>query len=88
MNGSRLTSSGSGTSTTRCMGRGRSGGSLARVHFMLPGAPWSGVMRDLGIHGVVRGKPTRTTIAENTAERPADLLNRVSLRPDRTVMDG
>jgi putative transposase len=43
------------------------------------------LMRDLGIHGVVRGKPKRTTIAEEAAQRPADLVNRnfTASRPNR-----
>lgn len=34
------------------------------------------LMRELGLEGVVRGKTTRTTIPEELAERPADLLDR------------
>jgi putative transposase len=34
------------------------------------------LMRRLGLHGVRRGKPKRTTIAESTAARPADLVQR------------
>jgi transposase InsO family protein len=30
----------------------------------------------LGLSGVVRGKPHRTTIADKTADRAPDLLNR------------
>ena len=34
------------------------------------------LMRDLGIRGVVRGKIVRTTFPEQTATRPADLVDR------------
>ena len=34
------------------------------------------LMRDLGLQGAVRGKPKRTTIADSTAERPRDLVDR------------
>ena len=34
------------------------------------------LMRQLGIRGVVRGKPRRTTTPADTADRPADLVNR------------
>jgi len=34
------------------------------------------LMRDLGIRGVVRGKPRRTTTPADTAPRPADLVER------------
>jgi len=43
------------------------------------------LMRDLGIHGAVRGKPKRTTVADDTTQRPADLVRRVftASRPNR-----
>jgi putative transposase len=43
------------------------------------------LMRDLGIQGAVRGKPTRTTVADEAAQRPADLVNRnfTATRPNR-----
>ena len=34
------------------------------------------LMRDLGLRGVTRGKPRRTTVADTTAERPRDLVER------------
>ena len=34
------------------------------------------LMRQLGLHGVVRGKTRRTTIADQHATRPADLVQR------------
>ena len=33
-------------------------------------------MRDLGLRGVTRGKPRRTTVADPAAERPRDLVER------------
>lgn len=43
------------------------------------------LMDKLGIQGVVRGKPKRTTIAEDAAECPADLVERrfSADRPDQ-----
>lgn len=35
-------------------------------------------MRKLGIHGVIRGKSYKMTVAELGAERPADLVERTS----------
>jgi putative transposase len=34
------------------------------------------LMRDLGLHGVVRGRPKRTTVPAETGQRPADLVER------------
>jgi len=34
------------------------------------------LMRDLGLRGVVRGKGFKTTIPDEAALRPADLVNR------------
>ena len=43
------------------------------------------LMRDLGLRGVTRGKPRRTTVADTTAERPRDLVERrfSALAPNR-----
>ena len=43
------------------------------------------LMRELGLHGVVRGKTRRTTIADEHAARPADLVQRrfTTDRPNR-----
>jgi putative transposase len=43
------------------------------------------LMRDLGFHGSVRGKTVRTTIGDEAAERPSDLVERqfVADRPNR-----
>jgi putative transposase len=40
------------------------------------------LMHDLGLRGAVRGKGLKTTIADESALRPADLVNR-SFRADR-----
>ena len=34
------------------------------------------LMRQMGLRGAVRGKPRRTTIADDTAQRPRDLVDR------------
>ena len=34
------------------------------------------LMRELGLRGAVRGKPVRTTFADDTADRPRDLVDR------------
>jgi putative transposase len=43
------------------------------------------LMRTLGIAGVVRGKTRRTTIADSTADRAPDLVQRrfVATRPNQ-----
>jgi putative transposase len=43
------------------------------------------LMRELGLAGVRRGRPKRTTIRDQAAQRPADLVNREfrAERPDR-----
>ena len=43
------------------------------------------LMRELGIAGVVRGKPRRTTTPAPTADRPADLVERDFTAPAPTV---
>jgi transposase InsO family protein len=35
------------------------------------------LMRQMGLHGVVRGKPKRTTVASDQDQRPLDLVHRV-----------
>lgn len=43
------------------------------------------LMRDLGLRGAVRGKPVRTTFADDAADRPRDLVDRkfAAPAPDR-----
>jgi len=35
------------------------------------------LMRDMGLHGAVRGKRCKTTLPGNSADRPADLVKRI-----------
>jgi transposase InsO family protein len=43
------------------------------------------LMRKLGLEGVVRGKPIRTTVSDEDADRPADLVQRqfTAIRPNQ-----
>ena len=43
------------------------------------------LMRFLGLHGAVRGRSCRTTLSDNAADRPADLVNRhfTATRPNQ-----
>ena len=41
------------------------------------------LMRDLGLQGVIRGKPVRTTISDKAAPCPLDRLNQHFSRPRR-----
>lgn len=43
------------------------------------------LMTDLGLHGVIRGKPIRTTVQDKAAPCPLDHVNRVfhALAPNR-----
>ncbi len=43
------------------------------------------LMRDLGLQGVVRGRTCRTTLSDDSADRPADLVDRqfVATRPNQ-----
>ena len=34
-------------------------------------------MRDMGLHGAVRGKKCNTTLPGNSVDRPADLVKRI-----------
>lgn len=42
------------------------------------------LMQDMGLHGVIRGKPIRTTIQEKAAPCPLDRVNRVFDAPAPT----
>ena len=48
------------------------------------------LMRDLGLQGVIRGKPVRTTISDKTAPCPLDQVNRQfhAPAPDRLWLSG
>ena len=41
-----------------------------------PPARWRRLMRDMGLRGAVRGKKCKTTVPDESAARPADLVNR------------
>ena len=45
------------------------------------------LMRDMGLHGAVRGKKCKTTLPGNSADRPADLVKRIfaASRPNQLV---
>ena len=45
------------------------------------------LMQQMGLQGAIRGRTFKTTIAQDGAVRPADLVNRefVATRPQRTV---
>jgi putative transposase len=49
---------------------------LNREHITVARCTVARLMRDLGVRGVVRGKPKRTTISDDAAERPRDLVDR------------
>jgi putative transposase len=58
---------------------------LHRENIAVARATVERLMRQLGIQGAVRGAPKRTTVAEETAQRPADLVRRdfTASRPNR-----
>jgi putative transposase len=60
---------------------------LAREDIAVARCTVERLMRQLGIQGAVRGKPKRTTVADETAQRPADLVRRdfTAPRPNRGV---
>jgi putative transposase len=49
---------------------------LGREGFVVARCTIERLMRQLGLHGVVRGRKCRTTIADDHAERPLDRVNR------------
>ena len=49
---------------------------LNREHIAVERCAVERQMRSLGQHGAVRGRSCRTTISDNAADRPADLVNR------------
>ncbi len=58
---------------------------LKREGFRVARCTVERLMGVLGLQGAVRGKPCRTTIPDDSADRPADLVNRqfVAERPDQ-----
>ena len=59
-----------------CTAPGRYGASCTAKGCGWRGAQFGRLMRDLGIQGVVRGKKRRTTVSDENAARPADLVDR------------
>ena len=43
-------------------------------------------MGGMGLHGVIRGKPVRTTVPDKAAPRPQDHVNRVFRAPAPNVL--
>ena len=43
---------------------------------MSPVAPWSRLMRAMGLQGIIRGKPVKTTFPDKSAPSPLDRVNR------------
>ena len=58
---------------------------LKREHIVTPRCAVQRLMRGLGLQGVVRGRRTRTTIPEDAADRPRDLVTRnfTAIRPNQ-----
>ena len=59
-----------------CMARGRCGGSCKREGVTAPRCAVERLMRREGLQGVVRGRRRRTTVRDDHAQRPADLVDR------------
>ena len=49
---------------------------LNREHIAVARCTVERLMQFLGLHGAVRGRSCRTTVTDDTADRPADLVNR------------
>ena len=58
---------------------------LRREHLRVARCTVARLMRDLGLHGAVRGRKAKTTIPDDLAMRPADLVNRdfTATRPNQ-----
>jgi len=58
---------------------------LNREQFAVARCTVERLMRSLGLQGVVRGRSCRTTISDDAADRPADLVNRefTATRPNQ-----
>ncbi len=55
---------------------------LQREGIPVARCPVERLMRELGLSGVVRGKPKRTTVPDENAPRPADLVERNFRAPE------
>ena len=58
------------------MAHTKSGGSWTREDITVARCTVERLMRALGLRGAVRGRPCFTTISDESATRPADLVNR------------
>ena len=58
---------------------------LNREHIAVARCTVERLMQFLGLHGAVRGRSCRTTVTDDTADRPADLVNRqfTATRPNQ-----
>jgi putative transposase len=58
---------------------------LNREHIAVARCTVERLMRSLGLHGAVRGRSCRTTVTDDAADRPADLVNRqfTATRPNQ-----
>src|SRR3954447_8704498 len=59
---------------------------LAREGIVVARCTVERLMRQMGLRGAVRGKETRTTIADKTAPCAADKVNRHFQAPDQTAL--
>ena len=62
--------------TSRSMACARSGGSCSARGFDVARCTVARLMRGMGLQGVIRGKPVRTTISDKAAPCPLDHVNR------------
>jgi len=63
------------------MGRTKVWAQLRREGYRVARCTVERLMRDLGLRGVVRGKTPRTTLVEDGATRPVDLVDRNFVAP-------
>ena len=81
----RSRSGGCGRRTTRCYGPRRVYKKLRKEGYVIARCTVARVMADIGLRGVQRGRKQFTTIPDETAARPADLVERhfVAERPNQ-----
>jgi putative transposase len=68
------------------MGCARFGDSCSENASMLPAALFARLMRAMGLEGIIRGKPIRTTFSEKAVPCPLDHVNRQFLAPRPNVL--
>ncbi len=59
---------------------------LKREGFDVARCTVSRLMRDMGLHGLIRGKPVKTTVSDNAAPCPMDRVNRQFKAPRPNVL--